>query len=107
LFIRTAKADARGRELGDEFIVFRGSKLGPVHQSLVGSLGALRASLLAEGKITLADGDSFMLLQDRTFQSPSYAAAFVLGQSANGRAAWKNHSGVTLKALADAATAGS
>ena len=33
------------------------------------------------------------------FNSPSYAAAFVLGTNANGRTSWKNEKGITLKDL--------
>ena len=33
------------------------------------------------------------------FNSPSYAAAFVLGTSANGKTSWRNEKGITLKDL--------
>lgn len=33
------------------------------------------------------------------FNSPSYAAAFVLGTNENGRTSWKNEKGITLKDL--------
>jgi len=48
-----------------------------------------------------ASGGASTLLHDRTFQSPSYAAAFVLGRSANGRTEWKNANGVSLKTMAE------
>lgn len=43
-----------------------------------------------------------MFTQD--YPSPSTAAGVVVGGSANGRTAWKNEHGVTLKKLQDART---
>lgn len=101
LFVTTGKAQARGREVGDTFVVFRDATLARVSQSLAGSLAALRASLESEGKVVPRPDGTFTLLQDRTFQSPSYAASFVLGRATNGRTAWKNAAGLTLHDLAD------
>ena len=40
-----------------------------------------------------------VLLEDILFSSPSGAAAFVCGGSANGNLEWKNAKGVTLKEI--------
>ena len=37
--------------------------------------------------------------EDLLFSSPSYAAMFVIGKSANGLTSWKNADGKTLKSL--------
>ncbi|MBU4692806.1 DUF4357 domain-containing protein [Mycoplasma sp. CSL7491-lung] len=37
------------------------------------------------------------LTKNYLFNSPSYAAAFVLGMNTNGRTDWKNENGITLK----------
>ena len=44
------------------------------------------------------DGDG-ILLEDVLFSSPSYAAMFVVGKSANGLTSWKTKDGRTLKSL--------
>lgn len=41
----------------------------------------------------------FMLLEDILFNTPSGAAAFVCGSSANGNVEWKTSDGTTLKEL--------
>jgi len=105
LFVKSAKADARGREVADEFVVFRGSTLAPVSKSLIGSLVALREALASDGHLVEDRNGSMTLLRDRTFKSPSYAAAFVLGRAANGRTEWKNTDGLSLKELAERETA--
>lgn len=43
-----------------------------------------------------------ILQEDMLFTSPSYAAMFVIGKSANGLTSWKNEHGKTLKALESA-----
>ena len=39
------------------------------------------------------------LTKDYLFNSPSYAAAFILGMQTNGRTDWKTKDGITLKDL--------
>lgn len=61
----------------------------------------LRADLLKSG-VLISEGDKFRFTQDYTFNSPSLAAAVVLGRSSNGRTDWKDPSGRTLKELQEA-----
>jgi len=42
-----------------------------------------------------------VLQEDMLFTSPSYAAMFVIGKSANGLKSWKTSDGKTLKSLED------
>jgi hypothetical protein len=57
-----------------------------------------RNRLIEEG-ILAARGDRHVFVQDVEFSSPSAAAAVIHGGSANGRTAWKNKDGRTLKEL--------
>lgn len=43
--------------------------------------------------------DNFTFTQDWAFTSPSLAAAIVVGYSINGRNAWKNKKGISLKEI--------
>ena len=38
-------------------------------------------------------------MENLLFNSPSYAAMFVIGKSANGLTSWRNETGQTLKSL--------
>lgn len=43
--------------------------------------------------------ENFTFTQDWAFTSPSLAAAIVVGYSINGRNAWKNRPGISLKEI--------
>ena len=62
---------------------------------------ALRNSLVERG-VFVADGTQYRLSQDFTFNSPSQAAAVMMGRNANGRIEWKTDDGRTLKELQEA-----
>lgn len=57
-----------------------------------------RNHLLQEG-ILVASGDHLLFTKDHEFSSPSAAAAVIHGGTANGRTAWKDSDGKTLKQL--------
>jgi hypothetical protein len=65
------------------------------------SVSKMREDLLGNG-VLIAEGDKSRFTQDYTFNSPSAAAAVVLGRSANGRTEWKNADGKTIKELEEA-----
>jgi hypothetical protein len=92
---------ATGSLSSNGFVVFKGS-----HASLEERPSAhkypwvvnLRQRLIEEG--TLVDGNGlFAFTRDTEFPSPSSAAAFIHGGTANGLTAWKNKNGKTLKEL--------
>ncbi|PRY73219.1 GIY-YIG nuclease family protein [Halomonas ventosae] len=92
-------ARATGREVGDGFVVLQGSRartreVASMHEYL----RDLRQQL-KEREVLKADGDSLIFTQDFRFNSPSTAAGVLVGGSANGRRAWKDDRGRTLKAL--------
>jgi hypothetical protein len=90
---------AAGYEDAEGFVVLAGSQVAkdPVpsaHRYLV----TLRQSLVERG-IIVPDGEGLKLGQDYTFDSPSTAAGVLLGRSSNGREAWKDAEGRTLKQI--------
>ena len=58
----------------------------------------LRQELISNG-VLQTDNGKYRFAQDYAFNSPSTAAAIVLGRSANGRIEWKDAQGKTLKEL--------
>jgi hypothetical protein len=58
----------------------------------------LRGKLAEKGVVECRD-DRLILLKDHLFNSPSAAAAALVGRSINGRTSWKNSSGKTLDEL--------
>lgn len=57
-----------------------------------------RAQLVKDGVLTAGD-DHFVFTKNQEFSSPSAAAAIIHGGTANGRTAWKDADGRTLKQL--------
>lgn len=99
----TAKGiKAEGMEISDGFIVRSGSGAVQSHRpSCPDQIKKMRASLIANGVLKLADRD-YVFTQDYTFSSPSTAAGVVQGGAANGRVGWKTEDGKTLKELQEA-----
>ena len=56
------------------------------------------AAIKEQRKNANVDADS-ILKENLLFTSPSYAAMFVIGKSANGLTSWKTEDGKTLKSL--------
>ncbi|MBF9253304.1 GIY-YIG nuclease family protein [Pontibacter sp. 172403-2] len=68
--------------------------------SLSGSYSNLRKTLHTKSVVEEKNG-KFIFLENYEFSSPSTAAAIILGYSVNGRTAWKNKFGKTLKEIED------
>lgn len=62
------------------------------------NVSRLREELLKNGVLT-TEGNKYKFVQDYTFNSPSLAAAIVLGRASNGRMDWKDAGGRTLKEI--------
>ncbi len=93
---------ATGRDSAEGFIVFEGSRAAKDEvPSLTDYVRRLRASLIAAG-VLIDGGSSLRLAQDYTFGSPSFAAAVMLGRTANGRAEWKDRLGRSLRSIQEA-----
>lgn len=87
-------------------MVLKGSRArGTEVESIHDYLSDLRKQLLERG-VLVAEGDGLAFTQDFRFASPSMAAGVLVGGSANGRRAWKDQRGRTLKALQQARAEG-
>lgn len=89
------KVEASGAQTAEGFVVFKGSRIASVDDNTVHASikQRRRAAPLGEGSV---------LLEDMLFSSPTAAAQFVIGKSANGLVSWKTESGQTLKSLESA-----
>lgn len=65
-----------------------------VQGSLSGGYRAFREKLLASGTLTMVNG-KLKFTRDQLFNSPSQAAAVLVGYSINGRDAWRLQDGIT------------
>lgn len=81
---------ARGKKTRDGFVVLKGSYVAQDEiKGIYPTVKAIRKNAsISEDRI---------LLEDMLFTSPTYAAAFVIGGSANGLVEWKTQNGITLK----------
>lgn len=87
---------ASGKPISEGFAVLKGSKVANnVATSLSKSVINKRQLLFDKGIVD----ENFTFTQDWAFTSPSLAAAIVVGYSINGRNAWKNKKGVSLKEI--------
>lgn len=86
------KVEASGTQTTEGFVVLKGSRISPVDDDTIpASIKERRA------KANLDENN--ILQEDLLFNSPSYAAMFVIGKSANGLISWKTADGRTLKLL--------
>lgn len=85
---------ATGTTTADGFVVFKNSILSKkANSSLTKSLLDKRNKLISENIIDSA----FTFTKDYIFSSPSTAASVISGNSTNGKTAWRNSPGMTLK----------
>lgn len=104
LYLRERGADACGREVADGFVVLQGSRARASEvESIHEYMRDLRQQLQERG-VLAPEGGQLVFTQDFRFSSPSTAAGVLVGGSANGRLAWKDEAGRTLKALQAART---
>jgi len=104
LYLSERGSEARGREVADGFVVLQGSKgRASETKSVHDHLRDLRRQLRDRG-VLVEEAGHLVFTQDFRFASPSTAAGVLVGGAANGRKAWKDAHGVTLKQLQDART---
>lgn len=85
---------ATGTTTADGFVVFKNSILSKkANSSLTKSLLDKRNKLISENIIDSA----FTFTKDYIFSSPSTTASIISGNSTNGKTAWRNSQGMTLK----------
>lgn len=84
---------------GERFEVLEGSRIGRTeYKSLSPAIARQRRSALKNGDVTDVNSE-YVLNKSMSFSSPSSAAMFVLGASANGWTEWKSKDGKTLDKL--------
>ncbi len=106
LTLRSQKVAARGYDSPQGFVVAAGSQASPTSSpSARPGLANLRDELLAQG-VLVGEGEKLVFAQDYVFKSPSTAAGLVLGQEANGRTAWVDAAGRTLRQIQEAESSG-
>lgn len=86
------KVEAFGAQTSEGFVVFKGSHIALADDDTI------PAVIKERRKNALLD-EQGVLGEDMLFTSPSYAAMFVIGKSANGLTSWKTADGKTLKSL--------
>ena len=95
-------AQGQGRETRDGFVVFEGSRARiSENPSIHAHQADLRRQLIERG-VLVTDGDALSFTQDYRFNSPTMAAAVLVGGNANGRTSWKTADGKTLKTIQEA-----
>jgi len=91
--------EATGYESTDGFTVKEGSLAAALEvPSAHEYVRKLRTKLIDSG-VLMPEGGRLRFTQDYAFNSPSTAAAVVLGRSSNGRVMWRDSSGATLADL--------
>lgn len=91
----TRGCEAMGEQTSEGFLILKGSKMADsATPSLSGTLKNLREELVRKGVVF-----NNQFTEDFIFSSPSYAAAVVMGRSANGLTEWKTIDGRILKNL--------
>ena len=86
------KVEANGSQTSEGFVVFKNSHIATVDDDTI-------PNVIKERRKNASVDEEGILQEDMLFTSPSYAAMFVIGKSANGLTSWKNEHGKTLKAL--------
>ena len=85
------KVEANGARTSEGFVVLHGSHISPVEDNTI-----LNTIKERRQKANIIEG---VLKEDMLFSSPSSAAQFVIGKSANGLTSWKTLDGRTLKEI--------
>lgn len=85
-------AEGYGKQTASGFVVLKNSKISPTDSD------SLAEGIRQKRRNAKMSADGF-LLEEMLFTSPSAAASFVIGSSANGLTGWKNNYGKTLKDL--------
>ncbi len=86
------KVEANGCQTSDGFVVFSGSHISLQDDDTI-------PTVIKERRKTAPIDKQGILQEDILFTSPSYAAMFVIGKSANGLTSWRTSDGQTLKSL--------
>lgn len=84
--------EATGKQTAEGFVVLKGIHISPNDDNTI-------PTVLREQRKRIILDENGRLEEDILFNSPSYAAMFVFGKSANGLTSWKTEDGKTLKEI--------
>lgn len=82
--------EASCKQTNEGFVVLKGSSIETIDSDSI-------SGTIKKRRLQAEIDNNNVLQKDELFNSPSYAASFVLGSSANGLIEWKTAEGVTLK----------
>ncbi len=100
IFYCTGKdASAVGELVDDGFLVYKGGKANLLETKGINKWISVLRKRLLEDEILKNENDVYVFQQDYIFNSPSAAAASLLGRAANGWTSWKDKTGKTLDEL--------
>ena len=101
LILEVGEIKAQAKLITNGLLVLKGSLMKPIPTpALAPTYLKIRLDLVHKGYVQQSV-KGFEFLQDYEFSSPSQAGAVILGYSVNGRVAWKNSNGKTLKEIED------
>ena len=86
------KVEANGAQTAEGFVVLKGSRISLTDDDTI-------PTVIKERRKNAQFDEHGILQEDMLFTSPSYAAMFVIGKSANGLTSWKTEGGRSLKSL--------
>lgn len=89
-------ANACGKPNSEGFVIFKDSVIAQNVTSSLSQSVIMKRQNLIEKKII---NEQYVFTQDWQFSSPSLAAEIVVGYSTNGRTAWKDKKGLSLKEM--------
>lgn len=89
---KIGRIEADGVQTTEVFVVLQGSHIASVDDNTI-------PAVIKERRKKANIDENGILQEDMLFTSPSYAAMFVIGKSANGLTSWKTSDGKTLKSL--------
>lgn len=90
-------SSATGIPTSEGFVVYKGAILSETTTPKIPiGLLKIRNDLINSGK-AIKNGNSYQLVEDVIFNSPSQAAGVILGKSANGLTEWRINSGLNLR----------
>lgn len=95
---------ATGYEDNAGFVVLRNSEASLDENLSISQKDKLLRATLVNNGVLFKQQNKYVFTQDYVFTSPSSAAAFIAGCSINGRQAWTDKSGNTLKAIQERAS---
>jgi hypothetical protein len=99
LYCKGKGASAEGDMIDDGFVVFAGSTSNIEETNSAGPwVNGIRSKLI-QNKILIKENNFLVFKEDYLFNSPSAAAAAVLGRRANGWLEWKNKAGDSIDKL--------